>query len=265
MTPLTSSSPISCVQLCGDSARPPGGGVRGCPHEPSGPQARMKWANSSRAQESCRGRWTLPPALPFPPHQPPARYEQDQPSRLPKPPATCSRPGGITPPAPRRVLFFGHVSDEYAEAEGRAPLWVNGSPRNPKALLISPRPFLPPPQLTQQAWVAPPGPALGSASWVGGRCRASPAATSEATSFPFCSFMPLCLLGQQRSSRFPVWHPMHGDRVQTVTVQTSGQTGVSQGTGRAIVWLLPGPRAERKGPCFRRQRPLPLGRLALAG
>lgn len=31
MTPLTSSSPISCVELCKDNAQPPGGDVRGLP------------------------------------------------------------------------------------------------------------------------------------------------------------------------------------------------------------------------------------------
>lgn len=85
-----------------------------------------------------------------------------------------------------------------------------------------------------------------------------PVAAAEATSFPFCSFMPLCRLGQQRSSQFPVCHHVRGDRVRKMTVLASGlMAGVPQNPKTMGLCHL----AERKGLCFRKQRPLPLGRL----
>lgn len=119
MTPWSSSSPISCVQLWRDAVGPSGAAPWAFqspaktlrPHTnprptPAWALAGMKWAGSSRlaTPRSHRGEGERGPQ-PAPSH-PLSR----QPSRPRKPPATCSWPGS-PPLPPRGVLPSSHVTD----------------------------------------------------------------------------------------------------------------------------------------------------------
>lgn len=105
-----------------------------------------------------------------------------------------------------------------------------------------------------------------------GQLQASSKATAQATFFPLCSFMLLCLLGQQRSSQFPFRHHVRGDSTADDSAGTWADDGVPQKPkttglrlgqegGSSGCSLDPG----QKGSCFKRQPSLPLGRLAWRG
>lgn len=96
MSPLTSSSPISCVELCKHSARPPGRGVRGAPRNLCSPrEAQTDGRTGPRSRttqddrQTARGLGvTIGAAGP--------RAQQS----LPAPPAGCQREGPARRPGP---------------------------------------------------------------------------------------------------------------------------------------------------------------------
>lgn len=131
MTPLTSSSPISCVELCKDSAQPPGGSVRACQDTfcPRTRQRRVATGTSSPEWNriTAGGVGTAPsPHVLTPPAT--AAVDKTHPPRFQLQPAPA-----LGAPRPKTRMVTGHFTGEYTAAEGAGrdhpstgtPLWAN--------------------------------------------------------------------------------------------------------------------------------------------
>lgn len=105
MSPLTSSSPISCVELCKHSARPPGSGVRATPPQPLLPaRGTDRWPHRPPVQkdtgQTARGLGVTIGAAGLGPQQSPAGRQPGANARSPpgsQAPTTCFRPGRLPP------------------------------------------------------------------------------------------------------------------------------------------------------------------------